>query len=145
MTFVQYEYRMQTVVVNQVKDIYTRIQMKLRAYFILTLVCILCDLIAFIVQLVRFAEMEGEERADVLLLCACYIFLIIDFYYVCWVKSISLNLPEKLRETSTAALLGFGNSFKRQLNIGALRARDAVKKGGKAVGGGVKKMAGLYK
>ena len=133
MTFAQYELRMQTTIITQVKEIYTRIQKKLRIYFILTLVCIACDLIGFIIQLVRFAEMAGDERADAMLIGACYIFLIVDFYYACWVKSVNMNLPPKLRESSTSALMGFGNKFKRELNIGALKARDMVKKGGKAI------------
>lgn len=49
MNFNQFEYRMQTVIVTLVKQIYTRIQFKLRAYFILTLVCTFLDLIAFLV------------------------------------------------------------------------------------------------
>ena len=89
--------------------------------------------------------MAGDERADVLMIGACYVFLIIDFYYVCWVKSVNLNLPPKLRESSTAAMMGFGNKFKRHLNIGALKARDMVKKGGKVAGRGAKKLAGMYK
>ena len=127
------------------KEIYTRIQYKLRLYFILTMVCILCDLIGFIIQLVRFAEMAGDERADAMMIGACYVFLVVDFYYACWIKSVNLNLPAKLRESSTAAMMGFGNKFKRQLNIGAIKARDMVKKGGKAAGQGAKKLAGIYK
>ena len=41
--------------------------------------------------------------------------------------------------------MGFGNKFKSELNIGALKARDMVKKGGKAAGRGAKKIAGMYK
>lgn len=89
--------------------------------------------------------MAGDERADAMLIGACYIFLIVDFYYACWVKSVNMNLPHKLRESSTAALMGFGNKFKSELNIGALKAREMVKKGGKAAGRGAKKLAGMYK
>lgn len=80
-----------------------------------------------------------------LLIAACYVFLIIDFYYVCWLKSVNLSLPAKLRESSTAAMMGFGNKFKRQLNIGALKAREYVKKGGAAASRGAKKLSGMYK
>lgn len=55
MTFAQYELRMQTTIIDQVKEIYTRIQYKLRVYFILTLVCVVCDLTGFLIQMVRFA------------------------------------------------------------------------------------------
>jgi hypothetical protein len=71
--------------------------------------------------------------------------LITDGYFVCWAKSVTLQLPPKFREASIAALLGFGNRFKRQLSVGALKAKEIVKKGGKAAGLGVKKMAGLVK
>ena len=50
-----------------------------------------------------------------------------------------------MREYSTVAMIGFGNKFKRQLSVGALKARDMASKGGKAVGRGAKKVAGLYK
>lgn len=89
--------------------------------------------------------MAGDERADAMMIAACYVFLIIDFYYACWIKSVNLSLPHKMRESSTAAMMGFGNKFKRQLNIGALKARDIVKKGGVAAGRGAKKIAGMYK
>lgn len=56
MNFNQFEYRMQTAVVNLVKQVYSRVQLKLRAYFILTILCAIFDLIAFLVQLIRFAE-----------------------------------------------------------------------------------------
>ena len=56
-----------------------------------------------------------------------------------------MNLPPKMREYSTVAMIGFGNKFKRQLSVGALKARDMASKGGKAVGRGAKKVAGLYK
>ena len=71
--------------------------------------------------------------------------MIIDFYYVCWVKSVNLNLPPKLREYSTTAMMGFGTRFKRHLSVGALKARDIARKGGKATAKGAKKIAGMYK
>ena len=95
MTFVQYEIRMQTEILNIVKHEYSRVQHKLRAYFILTLVCAVCDAIGFLIQLIRFAGKDGDERADVLLIVACYFLLIVDFYYVCWVKNVTQQLPEK--------------------------------------------------
>jgi hypothetical protein len=49
MTLNQYEYRMQTTIVKKIKSIYDRIQFKLRVYFILTLICTLLDISAFIV------------------------------------------------------------------------------------------------
>jgi len=49
MTFVQYEMRMQTDIIDVVKHEYARIQHKLRAYFILTLVCGVCDSIGFLI------------------------------------------------------------------------------------------------
>ena len=79
----------------------------------MTLVCFFLDFIGFIVQLARFASFSGDERADVLLLITCYIFMIIDVYYACWVKSVTMNLPPKMREYSTVAIIGFGNKFKR--------------------------------
>lgn len=42
-------------------------------------------------------------------------------------------------------MIGFGTAFKRQMNNGALKARNMVKKGGKAAGRGVKKMSGMVK
>lgn len=90
MTFVQYELRVQSIIVSKVKEIYGRIQYKLRVYFILTMVCCVADVIAFIVQLVRFSKLEGDEKSDVLLLSTCYLFLIIDFYYACWIKNVRL-------------------------------------------------------
>ena len=111
----------------------------------MTLVCAGCDLLGFLIQLVRFAEEAGDERADVLMIGACYVFLVIDFYYACWIKSVNLNLPPKLRESSTTAMMGFGNKFKRSLNTGAIKAREIAKKGGKAAGKGAKKLAGMYK
>lgn len=58
------------------------------------------------------------------MLVASYVCLITDGYYFVWVKNITSQMPPKHRETSTAALLGFGNEFKRQLKVGALKAKD---------------------
>jgi hypothetical protein len=80
--------RMQTTFSNLVKEVYTRVQYKLRIYFILTVVCAALDLLGFMIQLVRFAELDGDEKSDVLLIVTCYIFLIIDWYYVCWVRNL---------------------------------------------------------
>lgn len=124
-----------------VKHEYTRIQQKLRAYFILTLVCGVCDAIGFLIQLIRFGKLSGDERADVLLIVTCYIFLIVDFYYVCWVKNMTQTLPGKYKEHASAAILGFGHKFKRELSVTALKAKDIVKKGGKKAGQGVKKVS----
>ena len=97
------------------------------------------------IELIRFAELEGDEKSDVLLIITCYIFLIIDWYYVCWVKSLTLNLPPKYKETSTKAMLGFGDALQRELNINALKAKEILKSGKSKAGQGVKKVAGLYK
>ena len=84
-----------------------------------------------------------------LLFVASYVCLITDGYYFFWVKNITAQLPPKHRETSISALLGYGNAFKRELTVGALKAKDMAKKGGKAAGKaagkGAKKVAGLYK
>ena len=111
----------------------------------MTILCALLDFIGFFVQLVRFSKTEGDERADVLLIVASYLFLIVDFYYVCWLKSVNMSLPPKYREYSTTAMMGFGTKFKRQLSVNALKAKDIAKKGGKAAGRGAKKLAGMYK
>ena len=89
--------------------------------------------------------MAGDERADAMMIGSCYILLIVDFYYACWVKSVNLSLPPKLRESSSAAMMGFGTRFKQELNIGALKAREMVKKGGKTAKRGASKLAGMYK
>ena len=117
----------------------------MKAYFILTIICIVFDTIGFIAELVRFGKLEGDERADVLLLVTSYVFLIIDFYYVCWVQSVRMNLPKKLQEYSTSAMYGFGTKFKREMTVGAIKARTMIRKGKEAASRGAKKMAGLYK
>ena len=113
MNLSQFEYRMQTAVSGLVREVYGRIQLKLRIYFFLTVACAVLDLIAFFVQVVRFAEKAGDERADVLLLVSCYICLITDGYYIFWVKNLTSQLPPRYKQASTAALLGFGEEMKR--------------------------------
>ena len=115
LTFAQFERRMQSDIIEVVKHEYTRIQHKLRAYFILTLVCGVCDSIGFLIELIKFAKLAGDERADVLLIVTCYVFIILDFFYVCWVANMTQTLPEKYKEHAVAAILGFGNKFKQEL------------------------------
>ena len=145
MTFLQYEMRMQTTFSNLVKEVYTRVQYKLRIYFILTVVCAALDLLGFMIQLVRFAELDGDEKSDVLLIVTCYIFLIIDWYYVCWVRNLQVNLPPKYKEHATKAMIGFGHNLQRELNVNTIKARDMMKAGKRKAGQGAKKVAGLYK
>ena len=96
----------------------------------------MCDLLGFFIELIRFAELDGDEKSDVLLLVTCYMLLIIDWYYVCWVKNIQINLPPKYKEHASKAMFGFGNNLKRELNVGTLKARDMMQAGKRKAGRG---------
>ena len=69
--------------------------------------------------------------------------MVMDFYYVFWVKSVTLNVPPRYKEHTSAAILGFGESFKRNLGATALSAAALFKKGGRAAGHGVSRVARL--
>ena len=87
----------------------------------------------------------GDEYSDILLVTVCAIMIGIDLYYIFWLYHTKGKLPDKMQTNTTGAMLGFGDSFKNQLNESIKSVKSAVKKGKEGAGKGFKTAYGLNK
>lgn len=64
----------------------------LKRYFTMIIVCLVGDLLDVMFQAFRTRK-TGDELSEFILLCICFIFLIIDLAYPLWVYHVSLKVP----------------------------------------------------
>ena len=143
-TFEGFEMRMQTVILTTVKETYESVHGKLRAYFWLTIICGVLDIIDTVIQSMRFG-VPGDEYSDIVLLTGCAIMIGINIYYIFWLYHTNSKLPEKMQSYTAGAMMGFGSKFQSHLNTNLTLVKSAVKKGKEGAGKGFRAAYGLNK
>ena len=101
----------------------------LKLYFGLTMATAVLDVIDFMIQLVRFGR-KDDEYSDLVMVAASTLFLLLDFFYVCWIYQVQYKFPAYIKAHISQALFGFGGRM-----AGVLR--DNMKK----ISGGLQRAA----
>jgi hypothetical protein len=73
-----------------------RVMCPLQIYLGCTVLASLCDSIDFVIQIIRFGR-AGDEYSDILLLAACFVYIISDSIYLCWAIHFIHQLPDEAR------------------------------------------------
>ena len=88
----------------------------LQYYLIITIVCIILDIIQYFNSLVKYGNTEQTVYAAVACVIISFIFLALDVYFILWAVSVKMKLPAYASGYIFLALLGFISKLTDQLN-----------------------------
>ena len=87
-------------------------------YFVLTCVCFLSDVVSFFVAISMFGNDETEYSfAGVGLLALSALYFSLDLYYLIWIASQKMKLPDYVSTQVILALLGLFSKLNAQMGV----------------------------
>lgn len=95
-------------------------------YSVLTVACYIFDGFAFLIVLRSFANVEGREHSEMILLCACLFYFGVDMFYFLWVMVLRTRLPGQLGQLISDAVFGFTKKLTRELYSGLDQNQKAL-------------------
>jgi len=111
----------QNQMLNNFKNLLSENEDKLRpyliAYFILTIVNILIDIIMFFVLLNMWGN-QGYEFTNIVILAAVIVFYVCDIVYFDWMGSLKFSFPEEMLKPIRQAVIGFISQLKDKVISG---------------------------
>jgi|TARA_B110000285_G_C14962898_1_gene532561 hypothetical protein len=78
----------------------------LHAYFGLTMICFVIDMMLFLVFFNRFGNHTESAYADISMLVSSVSLFVLDIYYIAWVLSLEKRVPSYISNSITKAAFG---------------------------------------